>query len=463
VSEDPGALTSSAGSKSAVPIAASTIDDRGDGGIDEGHVNTVRLTEDEKAILDGREGRAKKKALEFIIEYARAVGADRLVEISKAHIFIGAHGYLDIASSQDVDEIIAEMYLNTSDRVVLERLSCFTLTDATPLDPDQWEALGLPQSRASADQRHRSRFRTAGAADGGSCAPYLIGFVPLMGEHYVSTESHALLFMNSVWGARANADSIEASVCAAVCGRTANWGNHVISQRRGTHVVRITSSPRSVHDWDLAGYAIGGMLPPKAVPVIVGDFDRPDAECLKSFFASLATSGSADMCHIVGLTPEAPTMEAALAGNAPLETIDIDDAAVAGALARVTAEGRGQVSYISLGCPHYSLRQIQYAAEWLEGKRVHADVDLHVWTAVPTRESAVRSGFVARIEAAGGQVFTSTCPLVSNAIPDVQAMVFDSMKQARYVSAVTRSAVFVGSVDQCLEAAITGIWTGLPA
>ena len=112
------------------------------------------------------------------------------------------------------------MYLNTSDRVVLERVSCFSLTDATPLDPERWSELGISPARAAADDRHRARFRGAGVADGGSCASYLIGFVPLMGEHYVSTESHALLFMNAVWGACANADSIEASICAAVCGRT---------------------------------------------------------------------------------------------------------------------------------------------------------------------------------------------------------------------------------------------------
>ena len=425
--------------------------------------STVRLTADEQRMLEGAEGVAKQKALRFIISYAEALGAERLVEIKKAQIFIGAHHYLKVVPSEDIDEVISAMYLNSSDRVVLDRLSCFTQSDAMPHDPDNWIELGVKKAQHEADLRYRERFRRAGAVEGGSCASYMIGFIPMMGEHYVSTESHALLFMNSMWGARANADSIEASICSAVCGRTPLWGNHVTEGRHGTHLVHVDSSPRTVHEWDMLGYAIGEALPSNAVPVLVGDFDPPDLERLKSFFASMATSGSVEMCHLVGLTPEAPTLEAAFGGREPQGEIHIDALLQADVVRRVSQQGRAKLGFISLGCPHYSLKQIQYAADWLEGKRVHPDLTLQIWTAAPIKESARRSGLLTKIEHAGAKLLTSSCPLVMDSVPDVPAMAFDSLKQAKYVSATSRARVFVGSADQCLDAAVTGIWTGLPA
>lgn len=420
----------------------------------------VYLTDEEQRMLAGEYGAAKRKALQFIAQYADALGAQRLVEIRKAQIFVGAHHYLRTLKSTDIDEVISEMYLSSSEKVILEKLGCFTQTDVVPLDPDNWQKLGIAPEQAQLNARYKARFLGAGAAEGGSCASYMIGFIPMMGEHYVSTESHALLFMNSMWGARANADSIEASICSAVCGRTPLWGNHITESRRGTHVVRIASDPRTVHEWDLLGYAIGERLPSSAVPVLTGNFEPPDLERLKACFASMATSGSVEMCHIVGLTPEAPTLEAALQGHEAVATVEISRTDVEDVALRISQQGRMKVNFVSLGCPHYSLKQIQEVSSWLRGKNIHPDVILQVWTAIPIRENAVRSGFVQEIERAGGSVLTSTCPLVSQSIPDVPALVFDSVKQARYVTSCTHAKVFVGPVERCLEASVSGVWTG---
>ncbi len=423
----------------------------------------VQLTDEERRMLAGEFGPARMKALQFIAQYADALGAERLVEVKKAQIFVGAHHYLRTLKSTDIDEVISEMYLNSSEKVMLEKLGCFTQTDVVPLDPDNWRKMGIAPEQAQLNARYKARFLQAGAAEGGTCASYMIGFIPMMGEHYVSTESHALLFMNSMWGARANADSIEASICSAVCGRTPLWGNHVTERRRGTHVVRINADPHTVHDWDLLGYAIGEQLPSSAVPVLVGQFQPPDLERLKACFAAMATSGSVEMCHIVGLTPEAPTLQAALQGQEPAGTLSVSRADLEDVTRRISQHGRMKVNFVSLGCPHYSLKQIQEVSQWLRDKSIHPDVLFQVWTAIPIRENALRSGFVLEIERAGGSVLTSTCPLVSQAIPDVPALVFDSVKQARYVTSCTRAKVFVGPVERCLEAAVSGVWTGAAA
>jgi predicted aconitase len=235
---------------------------------------------------------------------------------------------------------------------------------------------------------------------------------------------------------------------------------HVRANRRGTHVVEVAASLRDVHDWDLLGFAIGERVPTGGVPVLVGDFEPPGLEALKSAFASMATSGSVEMCHIVGLTPEAPTLEDALHRREPEACLRVTDADLVDVRDRVSEHGKAQVGFVSLGCPHYSLQQIQYVASRIAGKRVHPSVKFQVWTAIPIKEAAKRSGLVELIEGAGGAVLTSTCPLVSQTIPDVSAMAFDSVKQGRYVSSCTQAKVFVGSVDECLEAALTGVWKG---
>lgn len=116
----------------------------------------------------------------------------------------------------------------------------------------------------------------------------------------MSCESSAVLFMNSLWGARGNGDGIEASFCAAVCGRTPKSGMHVRENRVATIEVRIDARPSTLFDWDRLGYAMGSYLPPHAIPVLTGDFPKPDSIVLKTFFASLACSAGTEMCCFPG-------------------------------------------------------------------------------------------------------------------------------------------------------------------
>ena len=221
--------------------------------------NELTLTDYEKDMLQGEFGSAKQKALEVVIKYAHALNAKALCEITKAQLFIGAYNYLDAYNSTDIDEIISEMYLNTTEKTIVENMGCFCQTDATPFDSEYWKELGISRHQFQKNFQIKNRILQAGVSLVGTCASYLCGFIPLMEEHYVSTESHALLLMNSLWGASATAGSIEISVCSAICGRTPLWGNHIKENRKGTHIFRIECNIESVKDWDLLGFAIGSI------------------------------------------------------------------------------------------------------------------------------------------------------------------------------------------------------------
>lgn len=422
--------------------------------------DTLQLTEEEKRMLGGAFGRAKQAALQFIVDYAKALGAERLCKISKAQIFIGAHPYLELGENDDIDAVISRMYLNVQDTIKIDEFGCFTQTDATPIDPVRWKEIGISRDRYERDCAYRKRFVDAGASDCGTCTSYLTGFLPTKGEHYVSTESHALLLMNSLWGARANADSIEASICSSICGRTPYWGMHITEKRAGTHLFRVMTNPETVLDWDLLGLAIGEKLPLNAVPVLVGDFDRPDIERLKSCFAAMATTGGPEMCHIIGVTLEANTLEEAFQGHRPQGEIVISDSDLEAAHRTVSSPETGPVSFVSLGCPHYTLSQIRDTALQLRNRRIHTDVTFRVWTAAPIRQAAVQSGYAEIIENAGGMLLTSTCPLVSETVPKTEGLVFDSCKQAKYIGLTSPQRIHVGSQAACLRAALTGQWDG---
>ncbi len=418
----------------------------------------MRLTDPELRMQDGLEGPLKQRALEFIVDYARVMGTEELCHVTKAHLFAGAHHYMDACPSEDLDEVVSEMLLCSSERVILDCFSCYAQSDVGPMDPQEWAAMGVSPERQQKNVAYLEKYKRAGLYPAATCTPYLSGFLPRWGEHYVSTESHAIIMMNSLWGACVNADGIEAAFCSAVCGRTPLWGNHVMENRGGTHLFRVECPLATVHEWDLLGYVMGGMTPTHSIPVLSGNFNKPGVVELKSCFASMATTGGAELCHIVGVTPEAPTLEAAFRNRDPLcemviKASDLETAA------RSFAGEDEPVEYVSLGCPHYSIDQVREVVDQIGDRRVHPNTDLWIWTSPAVKEMADRSGYTNALERAGARLVISSCPLVSETWPrNASALAFDSLKQAHYIRPQTKSPVFFGSMDQCIDAAARGRW-----
>jgi predicted aconitase len=417
----------------------------------------LRLTDDEKRMLDGGEGSLKQKALELIVRYACVLGAEELCVVTKAHLHCGAHHYLKVIQSEDIDRVISEMYFCSQIALPMDKMSCECMADVGATCPIGWQEMGVSKEDFEKDQAFLNRFAAAGVNLFGSCVPYLLGFIPLMGEHYVTSESHVVLIANSVFGACGNSDGIEAGFCAAVTGRTPLWGNHIMSNRKGTHVFNIDCSVETTADWDILGYTLGGKLPPHSVPVLTGKFPRPNIYNLKAAYASMATTSGPEMCHIIGITPEALTMEQALGGQAPREVITITDQDIEET--RATFSTEGFVDYISLGCPHYAVEEIRQVADFLDGKRISANVILHVWTSYAFKVTADRCGYTEKIEQAGGHILTSSCPSCHNTLPGrVSSPATDSAKMAHDFIQKGYQNNFYGSKYDCLKAAISGKW-----
>jgi predicted aconitase len=421
----------------------------------------VALTLDEQEMLNGQRGKLKQQAMRKIVEYAEILNAKELCEVGMAHLFCGAHGYLAAAGDLDVEGVVSVMQYCSDGPFPPEEMACYCQSDCGPMDPVDYRKMNCTDEEAERNQQFLDYYRACGINLVGTCVPYLCGFIPLPGEHYVSSESHAVTLMNSLWGACGNADGLEAGFWAAACGRIPKWGNHIKEDRLGTHVFDVATPIENSLDWDLLGYTVGRKLPPHSVPVITGLKRLPSISIIKYFFAAMATTSGPEMCHLVGITPEAPTIETALGGQKPVGRVTISKSDLRESL-KILGGGTvcGEtVDYISLGCPHYSIEELKSIAMFLDGKKVSKGTVVHIWTAPPIKNIADNNGYTKIIEASGAALLTSSCPLTSGKLPpNVGVMAFDSAKQAHYMTPGQSAKVLYGSLMTCLKAATAGKW-----
>ena len=429
----------------------------------------VKLTEYEQKMFDGEMGPFKQRAIKKIVDYANALGAEELCVVTKATVYFGYHPYLDAVVSEDYDEIFSKMVLcdHTGKKYKLDQFSdeCFAQTCVGPCDHYCCEPLNLSKEVFEKNRKFLDLTRDAGVSIAGSCTPYLSGWIPLRGEHFVSTESSNILMCNSILGACANADGLEASAWSAICGRTPLWGNHIMSNRYATHVVEIQCPSHTAKDWDIIGLALGKLLTDaNARPVLTGDFERPDINKLKKCFTALATSSGCEICHIVGCTAEAPTLEDALMGHEPMRRLAITQKEYDEALASLSDKGRADLQMVVLGCPHLTLEEIRDIARMLRGRHVAEGVSLQVWTDMSIQQLAKVNDYEQTILDAGGYILNSACPLVcGRTVYDKikTGLITDSAKQAHYIRTDLDGRgvkVFYENTEDCIEAACRGYW-----
>ena len=422
----------------------------------------VNLSDYEKGLLDGREGRLKQICLENIVRYAEVLDAEELCEVTKATVFCGAHNYLDVLDSDDPAEVFSRINLAVDETIPFSETyeNCYVQSCVAPCDQYSYEPFGQSEAFFQKNQSFLEMARNAGVTIAGTCSPYLTGWLPVKGEHFVTTESGMTVIGNSVWGAMGNSDGIEAAFWSAICGRTPRWGKHLERNRAGTHLVRIEVPIGDPMEWSLLGSAVGSQMPAGCIPVIDGEFSRVDFQKLRQFCTTLAITSNCEMCHIIGYTPEARSVEDALHGNDPAGIFSVDAGAMRAAYDSICQPGEGPIDFVSLGCPHFDINQIKHVADYLRGKRIHSNVHFMVWTVYPIKKMADENGYTSIIEEAGGHIYTSSCP---GSMGDVflsryDGFVFDSLKKAGSVQSMVDAPVYYTDMHRSIDAAVKGKW-----
>jgi predicted aconitase len=295
-----------------------------------------------------------------------------------------------------------------------------------------------------------------------TCTPYQVGNVPLKGEHCAWMESSAVVYVNSVLGARTNVEGRESTGAAMLTGKIPYWGLHLAENRHGSHLVEVTTPVVTNRDWGLLGYWIGEQVPEEAIPVVDGISATPDLVRLKHFGAAAASSGGVEMYHVPGITAEARTREEALAGRAPVEHLRYGPAQRTEAYEHLNATASDtSVDLVMIGCPHATLGQIRDVVRLLEGRRVHPDSELWVFTPRALRHVAEQNGYARALEDAGALLMSDTCPAIGQFLPKgTRVIATDSAKQVHYLPAIMNVQGWFGTLEECVDAAVTGTWRG---
>jgi len=425
----------------------------------------MQLTDDERAMLDGRDGPARQKAMELLVRYAEALGADRFVDTRNVAGVPGSttpflHDYYkNVGEGYDV--IFSRFDLDSDEVVEVPRVSVHACHLQSGVDPENWQILGAKPLAAALSRDSESAAAAREVRILKTCTPYLAGNVPAAGEHCAWMESSAIVYCNSVLGARTNAEGRESTSAAMLTGKIPDWRLHRDECRFGSHHIEVDCDVESLMDWGMLGYFVGEAVQ-EHIPVLTGRLSRPDLIRHKHFGAAAASSGGVEMYHIVGVTPEAATLAQAFGPSRPVERRVYGPAERRHTYDLLNSRASDpNVDYVMLGCPHAALEQIEEACRLLDGRRISANCNLWIFTSRAVRALADRQGLTKIIRDAGGHLLTDTCSAIGQAVPPgTKVVALDSAKQVHYLPAIMGLQAWFGSTRDCIDAALTGRWRG---
>ncbi len=410
-------------------------------------------------MLNGEKGPVVAEAIDYLIQLGEAFDAEKLVDIVYCHY----PAEMGIYAGQ-VEDLVE--YAKRGGRV-----SVPTTSTTLCADIERPQLTGIPDKLADLQAQVENAHRRMGILETYTCTPQQLGFNPPFGSYIALTESSAIIYYNSVIGARTNRGGLFTRY-AAITGKYPLMGYLLDENRKGTHYFKVDipeERMQSTDAWSALGFHVGNIVG-SDVPVIEGVRPRRQ-EWLIALGATLATSGSVTLYHIPGFTPEARTVEEAFHGQVPRDFYAVTEKDLDAVYEKMTNVKLGsKIDFVNLGCPHYNLEQLRIVAEMLRGKKVADGVRFWVCTNRMTRKQAEYSGYVKDIEDAGAVVVADTCPVESHMrqstcrefgleVPNVKAMVADSVKMTRYVRDLIGCETVLTHRDRCVKAALTGRWS----
>jgi predicted aconitase len=411
----------------------------------------VVLTDEQKRMYGGEYGPGMQKAMTMLVKYGEVFGAERMVQVDSCH-----------AGARPLP-FVKEMLEG------VDRVRAFTTLHAGRAAASMfWRALGIKEEFHRQEGEALSTALklciSKGFIPALSCMPYLVGNVVKVGDIFSWPGSSGIIIANSLFGARGNRDAFPASLASSITGLTPEMLLLKKENRRGQVLVLIDGLDLenfTPADYGALGYYIGKFVGVRNV-VVDGFPSRVSFEKLKYFLSSLPVSGAVSLCHIVGITPEAPSVEEALGKRKPEETITVGKKEFREGWESLHTAKTDEVEVVFFGCPQLSINEIGRIAQLLEGKKGADHVRLWVSTAESIYVLAKRMGYVKTIEKAGGLVITDSCIMgfpYEHLETEASMAATNSAKAASYQA---RSGINIqyGSTEQCIRAAVTGKWGG---
>lgn len=417
---------------------------------DESFSVDMDLTEEQQAMLAGEEGPALAGYLRTLVEWGQAFGARRLLRVE--NVMPNAFDVPDRTLGDVPYELIQE-HIDYTKGCLMQSARATATSHIASMDLRRHEEFGSDKRQVPDQTSLIDMARKAGVCLTWSCAPYLMGNVPVKGQICAWTESHAVVYINSILGARTTRHGNESSVAAMATGWVPEFGVLLRENRRARVLIEVDCPLESDADWGCLGF-FAGKAGGLRIPVFTG-LPSPRLEAARQLSAAMATSGGAPMFHIAGVTPESPTLEAALGGREPEDTCTFGRKQLSEAYDQLRTVTGSDVDLVYFGCPHASLQEVVEVALALRGKRVRLGVSLVVSMSYAIEMQARRLGFVQEIEEAGGTIMADTCP--TNVFwPPCRRMATPSVKTCFYAQNLLGCEGYLSSLVDCIRIAETG-------
>ncbi|MFF2323020.1 aconitase X [Agrobacterium sp. NPDC058088] len=400
------------------------------------------LKDEDGAMLEGRDGIAARQAMRIIVAMAAQQGASTLVDVTQGHIdgcIYASPANLTFA------EKMADMGGNV--RVP-------TTMNAISVDKANWRAQGVPEDFGDPAARLADAYVRMGCRPTFTCSPYLLDSAPSAGESIGWAESNAVIFANTVLGARTAKHPDFLDLCIAMTGRAPLSGVYLEENRRPLRIIDV-ALPAGIDDafWPLVGY-LAGKAAPDCIPLLRGlGSAKPSRDDLKALCAAFGTTSASPMLHIEGVTPEA---ELARLETAETVTISLADMAAGWSLLN---EGPEEVQLVAIGSPHASLEECRALAAAFNGRKRHTDVAVIVTAGQQIIDAAVQDGTLQKLKDSGVQVLPDLCwcSISEPVFPTkTRALMTNSGKYAHYGPGLSGRAVRFGSLADCVDSALTG-------
>jgi predicted aconitase len=404
--------------------------------------SALELSEADRGMLDGDAGEAAAQAMRILCAMAANQGATRLVDVSQGHI----DGCI-YASPANL--VFAEAMADLGGTVRIP-----TTMNAISVDRQNWRAQGVSPDFGLPAQRLADAYVRMGCRPSFTCAPYLLDTAPEADEVIAWSESNAVIYANTVLGARTAKHPDFLDLCIALTGRTPLAGVYLDAARKARRIIDV-DLPEGVDDgfWPLIGY-LAGQRAPDRIPLLRGlASGQPSRDDLKALCAAFGTTSASPMLHIEGVTPEA---DGAATADADHVSITRDD--LRAAWAQLNG-GPAAVELVAIGSPHASLRECRDLAEGLAGRRRHPLTQVIVTAGREVIGQAAAEGLLARLRASGVQVIPDICWCsISEPVfpPVTRTVMTNSGKYAHYGPGLSGRAVRLGSLSDCITAALTG-------
>lgn len=388
----------------------------------------MNLTKEEQEMLDEKKGNAVKKSMDILVALGEIYGAEKLVDVTSVQIAGVSYDNLGDAGLEFLDEMAKD-----------GSVKVLTTLNPAGMDLENREALGISEEFAKKQKLVIDAFAKMGVITTCTCTPYLIGNAPHFNQHIAWSESSAVAFANSVLGARTNREGGPSALASALTGKTPLYGMHLDENRNAQIKVNVSELEKGTEWFGALGKTIGEKI--KNKPAYITGIKEATVEELKSFSASIATYGGAAIFHMEGITPSKTPV--------PKEEIFITKKDLEKAMQEM--DNDCEVDFVSVGCPHASIKEIEYLSKLLNGKKVTKE--FWITTARPTKKIADMVGYSKIIEEAGAKFAADTCCVVAPIKNRFKCLATDSAKGCFYGAAKNNFKIKIMSIEKLVEEA----------